>query len=124
MLSAEQLQPIAYAALATWVSYSALELAIRKLWPLPAAVHDSRWKAVLYLCNIAVGVYDVTTGAAEGNFDNTPFIGTLENGGLGLAPFHDFESKVSPDLAAELEEVTAGIIDGSIEVTSPASPGQ
>lgn len=76
------------------------------------------------LKNISVGVYDVTTGAAEGNFDNTPFVGTLENGGLGLAPFHDFESKVSPDLAAELEEVTAGIIDGSIEVTSPASPGQ
>ncbi|MDZ4234809.1 MAG: BMP family ABC transporter substrate-binding protein, partial [Dietzia sp.] len=58
------------------------------------------------LKNISVGVYDVTTGAAEGNFDNAPFVGTLENGGLGLAPFHDFESKVSPDLAAELEDVT------------------
>ena len=55
---------------------------------------------------------------AQGDFDATPFIGTLENEGVGLAPFHDFEDKVSPDLQGELDEITAGIIDGSIPVTS------
>lgn len=76
------------------------------------------------LKNISTAVFDVVTGAATGGFDSAPYIGTLENGGVGIAPFHDFESAVDPELAAQIEELIAGIIDGSIEVTSPASPGQ
>ncbi|WP_415127855.1 BMP family lipoprotein [Microbacterium sp.] len=67
---------------------------------------------------IDVGVYDAVTAAGNDEFDATPFIGTLENDGVGLAPFHDFESKVSPDLQGELDAIKAGIIDGSIPVTS------
>lgn len=76
------------------------------------------------LKNIGNGVYDVVMAAAADEFDNAPYVGTLENDGLGLAPFHDFESLVDPELQTQLDEVIAGIIDGSIEVTSPASPGQ
>ncbi|MER3389219.1 MAG: BMP family ABC transporter substrate-binding protein [Microcella sp.] len=76
------------------------------------------------LKNIANGVYDVVIAAANGNFDNSPYVGTLENDGVGLASFHDFESLVDPELAGEIDAVIAGIIDGSIEVTSPATPGQ
>jgi basic membrane protein A len=50
--------------------------------------------------------------------DFEPYVGTLENDGVGLAPFHNFEGKVSDTVADELEEIKAGIIDGSIEVTS------
>jgi basic membrane protein A len=67
---------------------------------------------------IDVGVQEAVLGAGTGEFDNTPFIGTLENEGVALAPFHDFESKVSPDLQAELDAIEAGIIDGSIPVES------
>jgi basic membrane protein A len=67
---------------------------------------------------IDVGVEDAVLAAGAGEFDPTPFLGTLENEGVGLAPFHDFESKVSPDLQAELDAISAGIIDGSIPVTS------
>lgn len=67
---------------------------------------------------IDVGVEDAVLAAGAGEFDPTPFIGTLENGGVGLAPFHDFEDRVSPDLQGELDELTAGIIDGSIPVES------
>lgn len=67
---------------------------------------------------IDVGVYDAVIAAGAGEFDATPFVGTLENDGVGLAPFHDFESKVSPDLQGELDAIQAGIIDGSIPVTS------
>ncbi|WAB84084.1 BMP family ABC transporter substrate-binding protein [Microcella daejeonensis] len=76
------------------------------------------------LKNISNGVYDVVMAAGEGNFDNSPYVGTLENEGVGLAPFHDFESLVDAELQAQLDEITAGIVDGSIEVSSPASPGQ
>jgi basic membrane protein A len=51
-------------------------------------------------------------------------VGTLKNDGVGLAPFHDFESKVDASLQGELDKLKAGIIDGSIKVTSPASPKQ
>ncbi|MFB2581072.1 BMP family protein [Herbiconiux sp. P15] len=71
---------------------------------------------------VAAGVIDVTDTAAAGDFDATPFVGTLENDGVGIAPFHDFESKVSPDLQSELDTITEGIISGDITVESPSTP--
>jgi basic membrane protein A len=64
----------------------------------------------------------VVKDAAGGKFTNTPYVGTLKNNGVGLAPFHDFASKVDPSLQGELDTIKAGIIDGSIKVTSQASP--
>ncbi len=61
---------------------------------------------------------EAVVAAGKGDFDPEAYVGTLENDGVGLAPFHDFESKVSPTLQSELDEVKAGIIDGSIPVTS------
>jgi len=43
-------------------------------------------------------------------------VGTLENGGVGLAPFHNLDSMVPAELKAELDTVKAGILDGSISV--------
>jgi basic membrane protein A len=74
------------------------------------------------LKGMKVGVNEVVLAAAEDKFDGTPFVGTLENEGVGIAPFHDFEDKVDAELQAELDEIKAGIIDGSIEVSSPSSP--
>ena len=54
-------------------------------------------------------------------FDNTPYVGTLKNGGVDISPFHDFSSKVDSGLAAEVATIKAGIIDGSIKVASPSS---
>ncbi|GAA4175393.1 BMP family ABC transporter substrate-binding protein [Gryllotalpicola koreensis] len=67
-------------------------------------------------------VQAVVKAAADGKFSNTPYVGTLKNNGVGLAPFHDFASKVDPGLQGEIDKIKAGIIDGSITVTSPASP--
>ena len=67
---------------------------------------------------IDVGVEDAVLAAGEGHFDASPFVGTLENEGVGLAPFHDFEDLVAPELQGELDAIKAGIIDGSIPVTS------
>ena len=47
----------------------------------------------------------------------SPYVGTLENDGVGLAPFHDFEAKVAARRCrASSTTITAGIIDGSITV--------
>lgn len=64
----------------------------------------------------------VVKDAANGKFTNTPYVGTLKNDGVGLAPFHNFESKVDKGLQGELDKIKAGIIDGSITVESPSSP--
>ncbi|MBF4461854.1 MULTISPECIES: BMP family lipoprotein [unclassified Rathayibacter] len=82
--------------------------------------------ASLYLTSILKGIEqgtsDVTSSAGADQFDATPYVGTLKNEGVGLAPFHDFESKVSPDLQGELDTIKEGIIDGSIVVTSKSAP--
>ena len=70
------------------------------------------------LKNMEQSTYDTVVAAGNGEFDSTPYIGTLENDGVGLAPFHEFEDKVSPSISEELETVKAGIIDGSIKVDS------
>ncbi len=69
------------------------------------------------LKNMKQSTYEAVAASAE-DFDATPYVGTLENEGVGLAPFHNFESKISDTLAEELETVKAGIIDGSITVNS------
>ncbi len=65
-----------------------------------------------------VSTYEAVLAAGNEEFDFTPYIGTLENDGVGLAPFHNFEDKVSDSLTGELDEIKAGIIDGSITVES------
>jgi len=60
----------------------------------------------------------VVADAAAGNYANTAYVGTLENDGVGYAPFHNFESKVASTLQGELDKIKAGIIDGSIKVAS------
>jgi basic membrane protein A len=70
------------------------------------------------LKNMKISTYEAIMQAGEGELDYTPYIGTLENDGVGLAPFHNFEDKVSDTIADELETVKAGIMDGSIKVES------
>jgi basic membrane protein A and related proteins len=62
--------------------------------------------------------YEAMLSAGKGEFDPETYVGTLENGGVGIAPFHNFEGKVSDSLPGELDDVKAGIIDGSIPVKS------
>jgi basic membrane protein A len=71
---------------------------------------------------IDTAVQDVTAGAIEGEFSNQPYVGTLENDGVGLAPFHDFEDDVSQELKDELDALREQIISGELVVESPSSP--
>ncbi|MFP5334780.1 MAG: BMP family protein [Actinomycetes bacterium] len=67
-------------------------------------------------------VFTATEEAAGGEYSNEPYVGTLENEGVGLAPFHDFEDEVPEELKAELDELRQQIIDGEVTVESPSSP--
>lgn len=71
---------------------------------------------------IGPAVFDTISEAVDGSFSSDPYVGTLENEGLGLAPFHDFESKVPADVVTKVDELKAAIISGDIVVESDASP--
>lgn len=77
---------------------------------------------VSVLKGIDVAVYDAVMEAAADEFNTAPFVGTLENGGVGLSSFHDFETLISPELLDQLAAIEAGIIDGSINAESVSSP--
>ena len=58
---------------------------------------------------ITPGVADLVAQAYDGSFAGGNFLGEV-----GLAPFHDFDSVVTDDMRATLDEVLAGLTDGSI----------
>mgnify|MGYP000963404852 FL=1 len=51
----------------------------------------------------------VSTFAADGTMTSGNFFGSA-----GLAPFHDFEDKVSQEIKDKLDEIRTGIADGSV----------
>jgi basic membrane protein A and related proteins len=69
-----------------------------------------------------VAVKDVVSTSFEDKFDNTPYVGNLENGGTGLAPYHEFDSKVPAELKSEIDQLKQDIIDGKVSIKSKAVP--
>jgi len=61
-------------------------------------------------------VLEVIEMAMNDTFEGGLLVGTLANGGVDLAPFHDMDDLVPDALKAELATIRAGIIDGSINV--------
>jgi len=43
-------------------------------------------------------------------------VGTLENKGVDIAPFHNLDSMVPAELKAEIEQLKADIIAGKVSV--------
>ncbi|MFP5346074.1 MAG: BMP family protein [Actinomycetes bacterium] len=67
-------------------------------------------------------VLDTAKAASEGDYNADAYVGTLENGGVDIAPFHDFDSQVSTDLKSQLDDLKQKIISGEVKVESPSSP--
>ncbi|MBS2961752.1 BMP family ABC transporter substrate-binding protein [Actinocrinis puniceicyclus] len=82
--------------------------------------------ANVLITSVLKGISDAVTksveDAASGNFNATAYVGTLANGGTGLAPYHNFEGKIPASLTSELTQVKQGIISGSITIKSKAQP--
>ena len=64
-------------------------------------------------------VYDIIAElSAGGAFNGEAYVGTLANGGTGLSPFYEIDSKISDEVKARLAELEAGIIAGEINPLS------
>ncbi len=44
-------------------------------------------------------------------------MGTLENGGVALAPYHDFDSSIDQETKDEIDALKAQIISGEITIS-------
>jgi basic membrane protein A and related proteins len=72
--------------------------------------------------NLSGSVQTYLSKAATGTFPTGSYVGTLANDGTGLAPFHQFTSKVPAALKTQLDQVKSDISDGTIKITSPSQP--
>jgi basic membrane protein A len=65
-------------------------------------------------------VFSVTEALVNGEFPGgSVYVGTLENGGVGLAPYHDFEEDVPAELKAEVEAIQEAIASGELSTGWP-----
>jgi basic membrane protein A and related proteins len=69
---------------------------------------------------IQPAVKNAVVTASNGSFKGGNYIGTLANGGVTLAPYHDFASKIPAALKAEVIALKAGIISGKIPTPTKA----
>lgn len=66
--------------------------------------------------NMDVAVFDAIQAVVDGTFTGGLYSGTLENEGVGIAPYHEFESAVPDELKAEVEALQEQIIAGELDV--------
>lgn len=64
--------------------------------------------------NITPTLYRVLESDVKGNFDAGIFNGTLRNNGVGLAPYHDWSSRVPAAAQAEVATLEKEILHGKI----------
>ena len=71
---------------------------------------------------IGASVEQAIQDSVNGKFSATPYVGTLANGGVSIAPFHDFDDKVSAELKADLSKLTDDIKSGKLVIESQNAP--
>jgi basic membrane protein A len=71
--------------------------------------------------NMDVTTFNAIQAVVDGTFAGGLVVGTLANGGVGLAPYHDLATLVSAELQAEIDAISQGIVDGTISVAVPAA---
>jgi basic membrane protein A and related proteins len=63
---------------------------------------------------ITPGVFELLKLAREGSFPSGNYLGDVT-----YAPFHDLANEVPPQVKTTMEEINAGLLDGSIETNVP-----
>jgi len=69
-----------------------------------------------------VAVSDAIKASQSGSFASDPYVGTVDNEGTGLSPFHDFDSKVPAELKTDLDTIKGDIVSGKITIESKSQP--
>lgn len=64
--------------------------------------------------NVDVAVYEYLKAVNDGTDKAGIFTANLSNGGVGLAPFHDWDSKIPQEVKDKIAEATSALISGTI----------
>lgn len=72
--------------------------------------------------DVGASVQQTVRDELDGKFSASPYIGTLENGGVRLAPFHQHEGLITQEVKTRLDELEAQIKSGEITIMSDYSP--
>jgi len=78
-----------------------------------------QYKSVLItsvLKGVGTSVTSVIRDQKSGKFNSTPYLGTIKNKGTGLAPFYDYDSKISQKTKDELKRISLAIAAGSLKI--------
>jgi basic membrane protein A len=73
------------------------------------------------LKRIDVAVQQAVQDTVDDSYSNEPFVGTLENDGVGLAGLNAFSETVPAELQDEVDALREQIISGELVVESPAA---
>jgi basic membrane protein A len=65
--------------------------------------------------NMDVAAGDAVRAYADGNLEAGIQLATVENGGVGLAPYHDQDSNIPGECKAAVEEAQSGLAAGEID---------
>lgn len=64
--------------------------------------------------NVDVAVFNFLKSVTDKSVKAGSVTANIQNGGVGLAPFHDWESKIPADVKAKIQEATDGLKNGTI----------
>ena len=85
------------------------------LGPSAGRDHSSTSRGIPYYGHLSKLLHDFSGEFPGGSV----YVGTLENGGVGLAPYHDFEEEVPAELKAEVEAIQEAIAAGELSTGWP-----
>ena len=69
------------------------------------------------LKNMDNTTYEVIKSSLEGQFEKGKYVGTLNNDGVGLAPYYEMEQNIPEQIRNEIQEIREKIIVGEIELS-------
>jgi basic membrane protein A len=82
----------------------------------------------VFLTTVVKNITDAVQKAVVSGATGTPlaaspgYLGTLENNGVELAPYNQFDSKIDAGLKSEVEQLKKDIISGTVKVESANAP--
>ena len=69
------------------------------------------------LKNMNVTTFEAIESVIDGTFQGGLVVGTLENDGVGLAPFYELEARIPEQVRTDLDSIRQGIVSGEISAT-------
>jgi len=105
--------PVGAGTLAAVKERGALMVGVDTDWSVLYA-EDSAFVLASALKNMDFWLKNTIETVVNGTFEGNTFVGTLDNGGVGIAVGVDFKDTIDPAIMAEIDQLQADIIAGTL----------